>query len=247
MNSVGRSRSQIESFALRPGQTVGGHYIVTAMLGRGYEGEVYRVRERRTGVTRAAKLFFPHRNEGDRAVRRYARKLERLRDCPLLMKYHHSETINLETGRVTALISEYIEGEILDNLVRRQTGHRLRVFEAMCLLYTLAEGLERVHARREYHGDMHGGNVIVRRRGIFFDAKVVDLYDWGAPSAENRREDVINLIRLFYDSLGGKKTYKSLPGEAKRICCGLKRSLIVERFPTVRHLRMHLECFEWGG
>lgn len=247
MGTVGRSRSRITSFSLRPGQTVGGHYIVTALLGRGYEGEVYRVRERRTGVTRAAKLFFPHRNERDQAVRRYARKLERLRDCPLLMKYHHSETIEFETGPVTVLISEYIEGEILDNFVRRQPGKRLAVFEAMCLLHTLAQGLEKVHARREYHGDMHGGNVIVRRRGVLFDAKVVDLYDWGAPSAENRREDVINLIRLFYDALGGKQVYRTLPNEAKRICCGLRRGMIQERFPTVRHLRLHLEKFEWDS
>lgn len=245
MGMVGRRRTQIESFALQPGQTVGGHYTVTAMLGRGYEGEVYRVRERRTGVTRAAKLFFPHRNERDQAVRRYARKLERLRDCPLLMKYHHSETIRFETGPVTALISEYIEGEILDNFVQRQPGKRLAVFEAMCLLHTLAVGLEKVHSRREYHGDMHAGNVIIRRRGVFFDAKVVDLYDWGAPSAENRREDVINMIRLFYDALGGKSAYRSLPDEAKWICCGLKRGMIVDRFPTARHLRMHLERFEW--
>jgi hypothetical protein len=33
------------------------------------------------------------------------------------------------------------------------------------------------------------------------------------------------------------------PPVAKQICCGLKRSLILQRFPTASSLRVHLETF----
>ena len=47
------------SFDLREGQTLGRNYYVVELLGIGWEGEVYKVEERRTGIVRAAKLFLP--------------------------------------------------------------------------------------------------------------------------------------------------------------------------------------------
>ena len=60
------TRERIESFDLRPGRLIGGKYVVQQRLGGGWEGEVYKVVEERTGAHRAMKIFFPHRNEGDR-------------------------------------------------------------------------------------------------------------------------------------------------------------------------------------
>lgn len=237
----------ITSFEMLPGRTIGGKYVVEKLLGRGWEGEVYKVLEQRTGVTRAAKLFFPHRNPRDRAVTFYARKLERLRDCPIIIKYHHSETLRQKGHAVTALISEFVEGELLDDMVARSPGRRFQPFEALHVLYALASGLEQVHGMREYHGDMHQGNILVRRSGVFFDVKLVDLYHWGRPSAANIREDVINLINVFHDLLGGRKRYASLPPEVKGIILGRRRDLIAKRFPTAKALRKHLERFEWSG
>lgn len=216
-----------------------------SLLGAGWEGEVYKVVERKTGAPRAAKLFFPHRNEGDRAVSLYARKLERLRPCPIILKYHHSEEISVQNTWVTALISEFVEGELLEKFVRRQPGRRLAPFEALNLLHTIASGLQCVHKMREYHGDMHVGNILVRRVGIGFDVRIVDMYDWGKPSAANIQEDVFNLVRILYDMVGGPSRYAAQPPEIKYICCGLKRSLIRKRFRTTADLREHLETFDW--
>ncbi len=80
---------KIESFDLHAGRVIGGKYVVDGRLGGGWEGEVYKVLERKTGAWRAAKLFFPQRNLGDRAVTFYAKKLERLRKCPIVIQYHH--------------------------------------------------------------------------------------------------------------------------------------------------------------
>ena len=32
----------------------------------------------------------------------------------------------------------------------------------------------------EYHGDLHDDNIIVRRHGLSFDLKLVDMFPWGA-------------------------------------------------------------------
>jgi serine/threonine protein kinase len=242
-----RTNSKISRFDLQPGRVIGGKYVIERKLGGGWEGEVYEVVERRTGVHRAAKLFFPHRNEGDRAFTFYARKLERLAACPIVIQYHHCETIRFHGERITCLISQLVDGELLADFVKRQPGGRMHSFEALHLIYALAVGLEEIHKRKEYHGDLHEYNVLIKRHGIFFDVMVLDFYHWGRPTAAHIREDVADLIRLLYDAVGGRKHYGSQPPEIKAICRGLRKDLISRHFPTARHLREHLERFEWGS
>ena len=115
---------RIDSFALPRGRLLAGRYEVGELLGAGWEGEVYSVTERRTGIPRAAKIFFPQRNVRDRTLRAYAKKLNRLRDCPIIIQYHHSEQFSYRGHSVTALISDLVEGELLEDFVRRQPGRR---------------------------------------------------------------------------------------------------------------------------
>ncbi|MEQ8745809.1 protein kinase [Pyruvatibacter sp.] len=233
--------SRITSFDLPPGRLIASKYEVIEKLGAGWEGEVYKVIERRTGVRRAAKLFYPHRNLKDRAVLYYAQKLDRLRDCSILIQYHNSETFRHRGSPITCLISDYVEGEILADMLARQPRGRMHHFEAMHLLHTLASGVEQIHRQREYHGDLHDGNVMVARRGVFFDVKLVDFYHWGRPSAANIRHDVVCLVRILYDAVGGRDAYAKQPQEIKDICKGMRRDLIEKAFPTAGRLREHLE------
>ena len=85
------------------------------------------------------------------------------------------------------------------------------------------------------------------KKRIHFDLKLVDFYNWGAPTAAKIREDVIMIIHLFHEILGGRKHYAKLPPEIKTICCGLRRDLISQKFPTAGRLRSHLESFQWPG
>lgn len=243
--AMANSESKIRSFDLAPGDLLAGTYQVEGRLGGGWEGEVYEVVEGRTGIRRAAKLFFPHRNVGDRTARIYAQKIERLRKCPIVIQYHHSETIYHLGFRVSCLISELVEGELLSAFVARQRGRRLPPFEAMHLLYALVSGVEQIHAARDYHGDLHDDNVLVTRRGVFFEVKLVDFFHWGAPSQSHMREDVVDLVHLLYDSVGGQRHYARQPPEIKHVCRGLRRDLIKQRFPSARRLREHLETFAW--
>ena len=236
---------RIETFDLKPGRRIGRGYCVESRLGSGWEGEVYRIIESRTGAARAAKLFFPHRNAKDHALDFYARKLERLSDCPLLIRYHHLETIRHRGQDVTVLISEYVEGELLSDLILRQRGKRFPPFEALHLLNALASGLEEIHGLGDYHGDLHVDNLIVQRRGVHFDLKLVDLLNLGRPTAAKIRKDVVDSVRILYDMVGGQAHYRHQPPEIKTIVAGLKRTLIERRFPTAGALREHLDEFEW--
>lgn len=232
-------------FRLRADTILAGKYRVLARLGRGWEGEVYRVVELATGIERAAKLFYPLRNPNGQVSAWYARKLDRLRRCPILIPYLTLEKFTVHDEPVHVLISELVEGEVLAQFIRHQPGRHLRPFEAMVFLRRLAAGLESIHAFADYHGDLHEENLIVRRLGVDFEMRLVDTFRWSGPRRESIREDVVDAVRLFHYALGGRARYARQPPEVKAICLGLKKSLILRRYPTATALRRHLETFAW--
>jgi len=237
----------VTSFGLKPGDILAGKYEVLGPLGKGWEGEVYKIRERKTHIERAAKLFFPRRNKQNRTSTRYAKKLHKLRTCPILIQYHTFETIPYNGTPVIVFISEYVEGELLSKYLTHFSGGRLPLFQAVHLLYALAVGVENIHHLGEYHGDIHSDNVIVQRLGLTFDLKLLDLFHWGRANLDNRQHDICSLIRLFYDSLGGQKRYAGHPAWVHEICCGLKQTLILKKFKTISDLRIYLETQDYSS
>jgi hypothetical protein len=235
----------VNRFDIKPGRMLARKYEVMASLGHGWEGEVYLVREHPTGVERAVKLFYPHRNLKDKTANFYARKLHTLRHCPIAIQYHTWERITYRGIPITLLVSEYVEGELLSLFLARQPGKRLTPFQGLHLLHALTSGVECIHQMREYHGDLHTDNIIVRRYGLGFELKLLDFYHWNAPKLENIHEDVIDLVKILYEAIGGQKYYKHQPAEIKAICRGLKRSLILANFRTAGQLREYLETLEW--
>lgn len=236
---------QQEKFGLPPGRSLGGKYVVNKLLGRGWEGEVYHVTEVATGIERAAKLFYPGRNPGNKALTFYARKLDQLRDCPILIQYHTQDTFVHKGKRLPFLISEYVRGDLFPVFLKAQRGGRLHPFEALHILHALMCGLEEIHARGEYHGDIHMENIIIRRQGIGFRVKLIDMYHWGRRTREHVEHDLCCAVRVLYDAVGGAQRYRGQPEVIKRICCGLKRTLICKRYRDASQLRRHLESMDW--
>jgi tRNA A-37 threonylcarbamoyl transferase component Bud32 len=237
---------QIDSFKFQPSTLISDKYRIIEHLGAGWEGEVYLIKETKTGIERTAKFFYPQRNPRDKALKFYARKLHKLRQCHMVIHYHTQERMEYNGIPVSLLVSEYVHGELLSDFINRQQGKRLNPFQAVHLLYALAKGIGCIHQKGEYHGDLHPENIIVQRCGLTFELKLLDMFHWGKPSASNIKNDVIDLIRIFYDALGGQKHYSMQRSEIKQICCGLKHSLITKKFRTADQLRVFLELMAWS-
>jgi tRNA A-37 threonylcarbamoyl transferase component Bud32 len=241
-----RKAVRIERFDFKPGRVLArGCYEILGQLGRGWEGEVYKVRELATGIARAAKFWYPHRNIRGETARFYAKKLHKLRDCPILIQYTHMDSITVKGVPITFLVSDFVEGEILSKFVKRQPGKRLLPFQALHMLYALVIGMEPIHLAGEYHGDLHSDNIIVSRHGLTFDLRLVDFYQRGKPTREHTQDDIVDMVQIFHEALGGRKRYAKHPPEMKAICCGLKRTLILKKFRRTSVLRAYLESMRW--
>ncbi|HEX5056369.1 MAG TPA: protein kinase [Gammaproteobacteria bacterium] len=240
------TRNLIEAFDLPPGRRIANRYEIQNKIGDGYEGEVYRIRELRTGIERAAKFFFPHRNPADKTSKFYAKKLHKLRQCPILIQYHAEEEIVFHKTPITVLISEYVEGVMLEQFVAAAPGRRLNPFMGLHLLYALVRGVEQIHLMNEYHGDLHVQNIIVTHFGMEFGLKLLDFYNWSSyPSSECRRDDLVSTIEIFYECIGGRRHYAKLPKAVKDICCGMNHTRILKKFKNVSALRKYLETVTW--
>ncbi|MGN6626091.1 MAG: protein kinase domain-containing protein [Tepidisphaeraceae bacterium] len=240
-----RPGRKIQRFDFESGRTVAGKYVIERPLGSGYEGEVYAIVEKVTGIRRAAKFYYPHRDPLGRSAIAYARKLDALRHCPILLQYHHQEIATVQGKKVTVVVSELFEGVKLSEFLAHQGESGLSTFEALHVLYTLVRGIAPIHARGEYHGDIHEENVMIRRQGIGFDVRLVDFFDLGKPTRKKIYKDVLNLVMVFHTIVGGREKYAEQPRVVKDIIRGLKDTLILERFHSAGDIQRHLEALSW--
>jgi len=238
--------SRIASFNFKPGTVVDRTFAIERLLGRGWESEVYLVKEIDTNILRAAKFFFPHRNTDDRAAKRYSLKLHKLKNIPEVMDYLALRKTRHSGETITYILSEYIEGEILTKFLNSQPGKRLNQFTAVHLLYSIVSTLDAIHQLGEYHGDLHSDNIIIQGFGLHFQLKLLDMYYQKGRIKANCDFDITNSIRIFYDALGGKRTYSKQPEEIKYIVSGLKHTQILKKFPTAADLKYYLENLRWS-
>src|SRR6187431_2425743 len=116
---------KVKRFDFPPGRTVAGKYVIERPLGSGWEGAVYVITEKSTGIRRAAKFYYPHRDPTGRAAIAYARKLDALRHCPILLQYHHQEIAYVRRKKTLIVISELVEGQKLSEFLYQQRNHAL--------------------------------------------------------------------------------------------------------------------------
>lgn len=232
-------------YDLKKGKLLGRSYRVLDFIGNGWEGEVYKVEERQTGIIRAAKLFYRRKSNGDSHIH-YAKKLNKLRSCPIVMQYHFQDVIYINKKKVVFLVSDFVDGEVLSDYIARQRGKRLLPFEALHLLYALTQGVEHIHFLGDYHGDIHSDNIIVKKKGLGFSVHLIDFLHLGRPTKDKIQQDVYDLINIFYEMIGGSARYRHCNHNIKEIIMGRKHNLIRQRFNTAGHLRLFLENLDWG-
>ncbi len=234
-------------YDLQPGTLLSRQYRIKAFLGCGWEGEVYKIEERSTGIIRAAKLFYNKRNRPKQLPQiAYAKKLYKLRSCPIIIRYHHQDILTTsDNERLDFLVSDFVDGHVLSKHLAKQRSQRLVPFEALHLFYELVKGVEQVHAIKEYHGDIHSDNIIIKRKGLSYEVHLIDLLHLGRPTKKQIQQDVYDLIDVLHEMIGGNRYYSKMPENIKKIILGRKASLISRKFKTAGDLRIHLENLLW--
>lgn len=235
----------MREFGYNSGDIIADKYEVVNYLGGGWEGEVFRIKELKTGIERAAKIFYPKRNLKNKTATDYAKKLHKLRSCSVLIQYHNIERITFNNTELTVFISEFVEGQLLKKHLQTYRAKVLPVYQGLHLLYALTKAIESIHKLGEYHGDVHADNVIIVKLGMAYELKLLDLFNLGKSNKSNLQFDILCVIRLFYDVIGGQKKYAKHPPFVKSICCGLKKTLILKKFKSASHLRSYLESHSW--
>ncbi len=232
----------VNSFNFQPKDKLLEKYSVVRKIGSGWEGEVYLIKEKKTGIERAAKFFFPRRNRNNETLKFHAKKLNKLRDCTSIIKYFTQETIAIDENEITFLVSEYVQGENLAAFVKRQKNKRIDPYQGLHLLYAMAKAINEVHIKKEYHGDLHTDNIMIEKHGVNFKLKIFDMFHYGKPNIDKCQQDIVDVIRIFYEIIGGPKTYPLAPNYVKQICMGNKSNLIRKKFKTAQDLINFLEA-----
>jgi serine/threonine protein kinase len=138
-------------------ETLGGHYRLVRLLGRGGMSDVYEAIDARTGVTVAVKIL---RSSDPEFVRRLAH------EARALESFEHPGLVRLyETGLAgdqTFLVMEYVEGITLAESLRRSP---LATRDTAALGVSLADGLAYVHERGVVHRDVKPSNILISTNG----------------------------------------------------------------------------------
>lgn len=234
-----------EFFDLSPGRFITRNYKVVEYLGCGWEGEVYKVEEQETGIIRVAKLFYQNKDHEKARHIKYAKKLHKLRTCPIIIQYHHKDSAFIKGRKVYFLVSDYADGEVLSQFIKQQRGGKLATFEALHVFYALVQGIEHIHFLGEYHGDIHSDNIMVLRQGLTFTVHFIDLLHLGSPTKEKIQTDVYDLIQVLHEMIGGNNGYKRTDLILKSVIRGRKKSLINKDFKTAGQLRLYLDNLQW--
>jgi eukaryotic-like serine/threonine-protein kinase len=157
---------------LTPGARVG-PYEITASVGAGGMGEVYRARDTRLKRDVAVKVLPESFAADTERVARFAREAEMLAalNHPNIAAIYGLEEMGPSTGAghaARALVMELVEGETLADRTGRGP---IPVEDALAIAKQIAEALEAAHERGVIHRDLKPANVKVRDDGT---VKVLD-------------------------------------------------------------------------
>jgi eukaryotic-like serine/threonine-protein kinase len=147
-------------------------YEITALLGKGGMGEVYRARDNKLKRDVAIKILPDEFSRDDDRVSRFQREAE------VLASLNHPNIAQIygleESGSARCIVMELVEGETLADRVARGP---IPVEETLNIAHQIAEALEAAHERSIIHRDLKPANVKVTPDGK------VKLLDFGLAKA----------------------------------------------------------------
>ncbi len=136
------------------------HYRVTAKLGEGGMGEVYRASDTKLGREVAIKVLPASISRDPHSLGRFEREAKAL---AALNHPHIASIYGFEAERETHfLVLELVEGQTLSERLRRG---RLPLDEALRVARQIAEAVEAAHAKGIIHRDLKPGNIKLTPEG----------------------------------------------------------------------------------
>jgi Tol biopolymer transport system component/serine/threonine protein kinase len=151
---------QPPTLSLEPGTRLG-PYQITAALGAGGMGEVYKARDTRLDRTVAIKVLSKGLTEDPTARRRFEREARAIAGlshhhiCPLFDVGHQDGT--------DFLVMEYLDGETLASRLARG---KLPLDRALTYASEIAQALNAAHQAGIVHRDLKPGNVMLVQSGV---------------------------------------------------------------------------------
>ena len=163
------------------GQTIA-HYRVTAKLGAGGMGEVYRATDTKLGRDVALKVLPEAFAQDDQRMRRFQREAQVLAS---LNHPHIAAIYGLEeSGATRALVMELVEGP---TLAERISGGAIPLDEALPIAKQIAEALEYAHEHGIIHRDLKPANIKLTKDSV------VKVLDFGLAKALSEEASVADV------------------------------------------------------
>jgi serine/threonine protein kinase/Tol biopolymer transport system component len=137
-----------------------GPYEITAAIGKGGMGEVYRARDTRLGRSVAIKILPPHLGGNEELRRRFEW------EARIISSLNHPHICTLydigHDGGVAFLVMEYLEGE---TLARRLERGLLPLDLVLAYAMEIADALNKAHRYGVAHRDVKPGNIMLTKSG----------------------------------------------------------------------------------
>jgi len=149
---------------LTPGKQLG-PYQITAALGAGGMGEVYRARDTRLDRTVAIKVLPGHLSASAQGRQRFER------EARALSSFSHPHICTLyDVGHEDGfdfIVMEFLEGE---SLAARLEKGPLPIADVLRYAVQIADALDKAHRQGVIHRDLKPGNIVLTKSG----AKLLD-------------------------------------------------------------------------
>ncbi|RJP69006.1 MAG: hypothetical protein C4532_11680 [Candidatus Abyssobacteria bacterium SURF_17] len=144
-----------------------GNYEIETLLGRGGMGVVYKARQVNLDRTVALKILPPDFGSEPSFVKRFER------EARAVAKFNHPNIVQIydisEDRGLYFFSMEYVEGQTLDELLKKKTV--LSADEAIRIITEVALALEHAHQRKITHRDIKPANIFLDSKG---NVKVMD-------------------------------------------------------------------------